>query len=485
MFDNLSEKLQRAFKNLRGQGKLSEENLQESLAEIRLALLEADVNFKVVKQLVANIRKKSLGQEVLTALSPAEHVLKIVRDELVRILGSSHTKLRRASIPPSVYLVVGLQGSGKTTSTGKLALWLSKQGRKPLLVSVDVHRPAAREQLAIVAGQIAQPVYRGTEAERTPLQLAVGALREAKQTGRDPVLVDTAGRLHLDQELMDELDQLKAKLSPVEILFVADAMTGQDAVKSAAEFHSRLNVSGVVLTKMDGDARGGAALSIRHVTGCPIKFLGVGEKPKAFEVFHPDRIVSRLLGMGDMLTLIEKVEEEIDQKQARAMHDRMLANQFTLEDFRKQLRQVKKLGSLQSLVEMLPSTGPFKQLQSADIDPKQLVRTEAIINSMTAKERANADILNGSRRKRIAAGSGTSVQQVNQLLKQYRQARDMMRGVVPSGMAAGRVATRRRKRSKRRRRRRHRRRSRSHRRRSRLFGLRGTAILGCRAAGAA
>ncbi len=478
MFDNLSEKLQRAFKNLRGQGKLSEENIQEGLKQIRLALLEADVNFRVVKQLVANIGRKALGQEVLTALSPAEQILRIVRDELVRILGSHQAKLRRASIPPSVYLVVGLQGSGKTTSAGKLALWLSKQGRKPLLVSVDVHRPAARDQLAIVAGQISQPVYRGAERETTPLQLAVGALREARQTGRDAVLVDTAGRLHLDQQLMDELEQLKAELSPAEILFVADAMTGQDAVKSAAEFHSRLDVSGVILSKMDGDARGGAALSIRHVTGCPIKFLGVGEKPKAFEVFHPERIVSRLLGMGDMLTLIEKVEQEIDQKQAREMQDRMLANQFTLEDFRKQLRQVKKLGSLQSLIDMLPSAGPFKQLQAADIDPKQLVRTEAIINSMTAKERANSDILNGSRRRRIATGSGTTVQQVNQLLKQYRQAREMVRGVLPGGVPAGRMATRRRKRSRRRKRGRG---PRSHRRRSRPARPGSMDIGGCRA----
>jgi signal recognition particle subunit SRP54 len=464
MFDNLSEKLQRAFKNLRGQGKLSQENIQDGLKEIRLALLEADVNFKVVKQLVANVGEKALGQEVLTALSPAEHVLKIVRDELVGILGSRQAKLRRASRPPSVYLVVGLQGSGKTTSAGKLALWLSRRGRKPLLVSVDVQRPAAREQLAIVAGQIAQPIYPGAEGETTPLQLAAGALREATQTGRDTVLVDTAGRLHLDHELMEELEQLKGQLSPVEILFVADAMTGQDAVRSAAEFHSRLAVSGVILTKMDGDARGGAALSIRHVTGCPIKFLGVGEKPKAFEVFHPDRIVSRLLGMGDMLTLIEKVEQEIDVKQAHEMQRRMLANQFTLEDFRKQLRQVKKLGSFQSLIEMLPSAGPFKQLQAADIDPKQIVRTEAIINSMTAKERTNADILNGSRRRRIAAGSGTTVQQVNQLLKQYRQARDMMRGLVPGGMVPGRAPARRRKRRRKRKRGRG---SRSHRRRSR------------------
>ena len=443
MFENLSEKLQRAFKNLRGQGKLSEEHVDEGLREIRLALLEADVHFKVVRQLVARIREKALGQEVLTALSPAEQILKIVRDELVELLGSTQARLKHGSIPPSVYFMVGLQGSGKTTSTGKLALWLSKQGRKPLLVSVDVHRPAAREQLAIVAGQIDQPVYRGSEADTTPVQLALGALREAKQTGRDVVLVDTAGRLHLDNELMEELEQLKGRLGPSETLFVADAMTGQDAVKSAAEFHGRIALTGVVLTKMDGDARGGAALSIRQVTGCPIKFLGLGEKPSAFEVFHPDRIVSRLLGMGDMLSLIEKVEEEIDQKQALEMQERMLADRFTLEDFRKQLGQVRKMGSLKSIVDMLPSAGPFKQLQEADLDTKELSRTEAVINSMTAKERANDGLLNGSRRRRIAMGSGTTVQEVNHVLRQYRQARDMMRGLAPA--AAG---TRRRKKNR-------------------------------------
>ena len=438
MFDSLSEKLQRAFKDLRGQGKLSEENIQAGLAQIRLALLEADVNFKVVKQFISSVKEKALGQQVLTALAPSEQLLKIVRDELVAILGSDRERIRQAKTPPSIYLIVGLQGAGKTTSAGKLALWLSKQGRKPLLVSVDVQRPAAREQLAIVAGQIGQPVYRGAEGESDPLELAVGAMREARQAGRDAVLVDTAGRLHLDSELMAELELLKGRLAPSEILFVADAMTGQDAVRSAAEFHDRLALTGVVLSKMDGDARGGAALSIRQVTGCSIKFLGTGEKPSAFEAFHPDRIVSRLLGMGDMLTLIEKVEEEIDQKEAAAMQERMLSDRFTLDDFRGQLRQVRKLGSLQSIIDMLPSAGPFQALQQAEIDPKDLTRTEAIINSMTAKERANADILNGSRRRRVAAGSGTTVQQVNQLLKRYRQARDMMKGI-----AAGAPGTRR------------------------------------------
>lgn len=450
MFDSLSEKLQRAFKNLRGQGKLSQEHVQRGLTDIRNALLEADVNFKVVKQLTGKIKQKALGTEVLTSLSPAEQVLKIVRDELVEVLGTNQARLRRSSQPPSVYLIVGLQGSGKTTSTGKLALWLSKQGRRPLLVSVDIHRPAAREQLAIVARQVAQPVYPGQDGEATPLQLATGALREARQVGRDVVLVDTAGRLHLDDQLMEELEELKRELSPAEILFVADGMTGQDAVRSAAEFHDRLAVSGVILSKMDGDARGGAALSIRQVTGCPIKFLGTGEKPKAFEVFHPDRIVSRLLGMGDMLTFIEKVEQEVDEKKALEMEKRLLANRFSLEDFRQQLRQVKKMGSVQSIIDMLPTGGPFKRMPAPEVDPKKLVRTEAIINSMTAKERANADILNGSRRRRIANGSGTTVQQVNEVIKEFRNARDMARGMLQGGPGG----TRRRKKKGRRRKRR-------------------------------
>ncbi|MDE0104688.1 MAG: signal recognition particle protein [Bryobacterales bacterium] len=433
MFESLSERLQRTFKHLRGQGKLSEQNVQDGLREIRVAMLEADVSFPIVKQFIASVRKKALGQKVLTSFSPTEQLFKIVRDELVAVLGTGTARLRRASRPPSVVLMVGLQGSGKTTSTGKLALWLSKQRRTPLMVSVDVHRPAAREQLAIIAGQIGQPIYRGGEGESTPLQLALGALRDARQTGRDTVLVDTAGRLHLDDQLMGELEELKAKLAPAEILFVADAMTGQDAVRSAAEFHDRLAVTGVVLTKLDGDARGGAALSIRRATGCPIKFIGTGEKPRALEVFHPDRIVSRLLGMGDMLTLIEKFEREVDEKQAREMERRMRTDQFTMEDFRKQIRQVTKVGSLRSMLDMLPSGGPFQQLRNAEIDPKEISRTEAIINSMTAKERSNVDLLNGSRRRRIAAGSGTTVQQVNQVVKKFRMTRDMLRGAVHGG----------------------------------------------------
>jgi signal recognition particle subunit SRP54 len=429
VFENLTEKLQRVFKDLRGEGKLTEQNIQDALKEIRLALLEADVNFKVVKQLVENIRHQALGQEVLTAFSPTEQVVKIVKDELIRILGSTESKLRYANTPPTVYLIVGLQGSGKTTSTGKLALWLSKNGHRPLMVSVDVYRPAAREQLRVVASQVNLPIYAGKDSEKTPLELSKGAKREAIESGRDVVLVDTAGRLHIDDELMAELEQLKGEFDPMEILFVADAMTGQDAVKSAEQFHQRLGITGVVLTKMDGDARGGAALSIRQVTGRPVKFVGVGEKASAFELFYPERVVSRILGMGDMLSFIEKVEETIDEKQALEMHEKMLDNDFTLEDFRQQLRQIKKLGPLESILGMLPQMGPFKQLQDVKVDPKELDRVEAIINSMTMRERGNFQIINGSRRRRIARGSGTSVQQVNQLLKQYRQARQMMRSL--------------------------------------------------------
>ena len=427
MFDNLSEKLQRVFKSLRGEGRLSAENMEAALREIRLALLEADVNFKVVKQLIENIKVKAMGEEVLTALSPSQQVVKIVQEELVKILGSHESKLRFANEPPSVFLIVGLQGSGKTTSTGKLARWLSRNGHSPAMVSVDVYRPAAREQLKVIAKQVGQPVYEGAPEERTPLELARGARRESAQTGRDVVLVDTAGRLHIDEDLMTELQQLKAELNPVEILFVADAMTGQDAVKSASEFHQRLGITGVILTKMDGDARGGAALSIRHVTGQPLKFVGVGEKPDALEPFHPDRAANRILGMGDILSLIEKAGQEIDQKKAVEMQRKLIENDFTLDDFRDQMRQVSKLGSLGSLLDMMPKVGMLKDLKNVKVDEKEIHRVVAIIDSMTPRERANHMIVNGSRRRRIAKGSGTTVQDVNQLLKQYSQARKMMK----------------------------------------------------------
>jgi signal recognition particle subunit SRP54 len=429
MFDNLSDKLQRVFKNLRGEGKLSAANMETALREIRMALLEADVNFKVVKQLIENIKQKAMGEEVLTALSPAQQVVKIVHEELVKILGSHESRLRFANEPPSVFLMVGLQGSGKTTSTGKLARWLSRNGHRPMMVSVDVYRPAAREQLKVIARDVGQALYEGAPEEKTPLDLAASARRESTQTGRDVLLVDTAGRLHIDDQLMNELQELKSLLNPVEILFVADAMTGQDAVKSADEFHKRLGITGVILTKMDGDARGGAALSIRHVTGQPLKFVGVGEKFDALEPFHPDRAANRILGMGDVLSLIEKASQEIDQKKAVEMQRKLIENEFTLEDFRDQMRQLKKMGSLGSLLDMMPKVGMLRELKDVKVDEKEIGRVVAIIDSMTPRERDNHMIINGSRRRRIARGSGTSVQDVNQLLKQYAQARKMMKSL--------------------------------------------------------
>ena len=430
MFDNLTDKLQRVFKNLRGEGKLTAENMEAALREIRMALLEADVHFRVVKQLIGNIREKAMGEEVLTALSPTQQVVKIVHDELVKILGSHQSKLRFANDPPTVILIVGLQGSGKTTSTGKLARWLSKNGHNPIVVSADVYRPAARKQLSVIAKGIKLPIYEGDPETNDPLELARSARTEAVQTGRDTVLIDTAGRLHIDDELMGELSKIKETLSPTEILFVADAMTGQDAVKSADEFHKRLGITGVILTKMDGDARGGAALSIRTVTGQPLKFVGVGEKFDALEAFHPDRVASRILGMGDVMSLIEKVEEHIDQREAEKMQRKLLDNDFSLEDFRDQLRQIRKLGPLESVLGMMPEIGPLKGLKDVQVDEKEITRVVAIVDSMTLKERRNHMIINGSRRRRIAKGSGTTVQQVNQLLKQYAQARKMMKSLT-------------------------------------------------------
>ena len=438
MFENLSDKLQRVFKNLRGEGKLTAENMEAALKEIRVALLEADVHFKVVKDLMAGVKEKAMGQDVLASLSPAQQVVKIVRDELLRILGTHQSKLRLANEPPSVVMIVGLQGSGKTTSTAKLARLLAKGGNRPMAVSVDIYRPAARKQLEVLAKGLQVPLYTGTEEEASkPVELARSARREAVTSNRDVLLVDTAGRLHIDEELMTELQQLKELLNPVEILFVADAMTGQDAVKSADEFHKRLGITGVILTKMDGDARGGAALSIRTVTGQPLKFIGLGEKPDAFEYFHPDRAVSRILGMGDVLSLIEKVEQTIDQKDAEKMQRKLLDDEFTLEDFRDQLKQVRKLGSITDLLAMMPQVGPLaKELKNQKVDEKEFTRIVAIIDSMTAAERANHMIISGSRRRRIAMGSGTSVQDVNNLLKQYTMARKMMKSMTSNMFGA-------------------------------------------------
>jgi signal recognition particle subunit SRP54 len=440
MFENLQERLQKTFKSLRGQAVLSDENMQETLRELRLALLEADVNFKVVKQFIDQVQAKAVGQQVLAALSPGEQVIKIVRDELIEILGKDAVRMKFASQPPSVVLMAGLQGSGKTTTSGKLGHWFKNGGHRPLLVSVDVYRPAAREQLKVVANAIKAQIYEGQVSEAntaTVERLAKEARREAINSGCDVLIVDTAGRLHIDDQLMEEMQSLKRLLNPQEILFVADAMTGQDAVRSADEFHKKLSLTGIVLTKMDGDARGGAALSIRQVTGAPIKFIGVGEKYDALEPFHPDRIVSRILGMGDILSLIERAEQTVDKKKAQDIAARALSGDgFSLEDFRDQLRQVRKMGSLQSLMGMLPSIGPFAGLQKhADkIDEKQINHVEAIINSMTAYERNHHDVINGSRRKRIARGSGRTVQEVNNLLRQYAQMRKMFKQMGKGNM---------------------------------------------------
>jgi signal recognition particle subunit SRP54 len=388
------------------------------------------------------VKQKAMGEEVLSALSPGQQVVKIVRDELVHMLGTQQTKLHFNNEPPSVILIVGLQGSGKTTSAGKLARFLTKEGHKPQLVSVDVYRPAARQQLSILAKQVQVPVYEGVAEETKPLDLAKSARREAVQTGRDILLVDTAGRLHIDEELMQELQQLKETLAPTEILFVADAMTGQDAVKTADEFHKRLGITGIILTKMDGDARGGAALSIRSITGQPLKFVGTGERTEALEAFHPDRIASRILGMGDVLSLIERVEQNIDQKQAEKMQEKLLTgDDFTLEDFRDQMKQIRKLGPLENILKMLPGMGNLQdQLKDTKVDEKDLNRIVAIIDSMTPHERRNHMIINGSRRRRVAKGSGTSVQEVNSLLKQYAQTRKMMNSLTGGGFLGKKLA---------------------------------------------
>ncbi|MBB5064499.1 signal recognition particle protein [Granulicella mallensis] len=441
MFENLSEKLQRSFKTLRGQGTLTDENINDALREIRLALLESDVNLNVAKDLIEHIRTKALGSQVATSLSPAEQIVKIVRDELVEVLGRDTARFKFASQPPTVILMAGLQGSGKTTTSGKLAQWLKKGGHRPMLVSVDVYRPAAREQLKVVAQSINAQIYEGDtkgEAAGTPLveRLAREARREAANYGCDILIVDTAGRLGIDEALMEEMALLKKQLNPSEILFVADAMTGQDAVNSAKAFNDKLTITGSILTKMDGDSRGGAALSIRQITGQPVKFLGTGEKSDAFEPFHPDRIVGRILGMGDIATLLERADEKLDKSKAEAFAKKALSGDgFSLEDFREQLRQIKKLGSMQSILKMLPSVGPFAGMQqaAANVDESQFTRVESIINSMTNKERQNSSIINGSRRKRIAMGAGVQVSEVNNLLKQHAQMSKMFKTMGTGG----------------------------------------------------
>jgi signal recognition particle subunit SRP54 len=426
MFENLTEKLQRTFKNLRGQGKLTEEHLDAALVEIREALLEGDVNVGVADDLLKNIREKSIGTEVMMQLSPDQQVVKTVRDELTTLLGK-HAKPLFASKPPSVWMIVGLQGSGKTTTTGKLAKWLALHGHRPLVVSTDVYRPAAREQLSQVAKAVGTAIWQGTGTNK-PIEIVKGAIKEAKLSASDVILVDTAGRLHIDDSLMEELSTLKKELNPSEILFIADAMIGQDAVRSAGEFHKRLGLTGVILTKLDGDARGGAALSIGKVTGAPVKFVGLGEKYDALEGFYPERIVSRVLGMGDIMSLIERAEQAVDKKAAAELERKLRTEGFTLEDFRDQLKQIRKMGPLEQLVDMLPKVGPLQALpKDAKVDESKLKQVEAIINSMTHQERRDHNVIDGKRRKRIAKGSGTTVQDVNQVIKQYMQMRQMMK----------------------------------------------------------
>jgi signal recognition particle subunit SRP54 len=422
MFDNLQDKLDRTFKTLRGEASLNEWHIDNALKEIRVALLEADVHFKVVKDFTNRVREKAVGQDVLTAFSPAQQVTKIVRDELQSLLGGNEVGLALVG-SPAVIMMVGLQGSGKTTTSGKLALHLRTKGRRPLLVPCDVYRPAAIDQLRIVANNVKVPFLEIGDS-RDPVAIANRAISEAKTLLYDTVILDTAGRLHIDDELMNELATIKRDTRPSEILFVADAMTGQDAVKSAKEFDDRIGVTGIVLTKLDGDARGGAALSIKSVVNRPIKLVGVGEKYADLDVFYPDRMASRILGMGDVLSLIEKVEAEVDKKEAARLAERVAKDKFTLEDLRSQLQQVKKMGPMSQIVKMLPGAG---KINEEDIDESQIVRMQAILDSMTKKERDFPQIINGHRKKRIAKGSGTSVQEINRLLKNYLQMKKMMK----------------------------------------------------------
>ncbi len=434
MFDALSDKLKKVLKDLRGESRLTPEHLDLAMREIRIALLEADVNFKVVKDFVERVKTQAVGQEVLDQLSPGQQVVKVVHDEMVSMLGGTSSRLLFTSRRPNSVMIVGLQGSGKTTSTGKLSRWLYKnQNRNPLLLSVDVYRPAARAQLAVIGKALNIPVFAG-EGMDDPLELVKAARTYCEQVGFDTLMIDTAGRLHIDDTLMEELQRIKSEMQPVETLFVADAMTGQDAVKSAKEFHDKVGITGVILTKMDGDTRGGAALSIKEVIGEPIKFVGTGEKYDALEPFYPERIVSRILGMGDVLSLIEKVQEEVDEEKAQKLQEKLEQNSFTLEDFRDQLGQMKKLGSLESILSMLPGD-MFKGMpkmtpEMSEQMEGELKRTEAIINSMTMKERENHLIITQSRRRRIAAGSGTKTKDVDNLLKQYVEMKMMMQQLM-------------------------------------------------------
>ena len=436
MFDSLSNRLQDVFKTLRGETRLTPENVEAALREIRLALLEADVNFKVVKAFVDRVRDRAMGQDVLKSLSPSQQVVKIVRDELVALFGDAQGGLKPTSKRPRVILLLGLQGAGKTTTAGKLAKWLAKQGKHSLLVSTDVKRPAAIQQLAVVGQKAGTGVrVHDPAGQMDPVARAKSAVAEATNLGYDNVIVDSAGRLHIDDDLMTELEAIRDTTSASDLLYVADAMTGQDAIKSAGEFNRRLGVTGVVLSKLDGDARGGAALSVVAVVGVPIAFIGSGERLEDLEQFHADRVVSRMLGMGDVLSLIERAEQSIDVEDAQRLEEKVRNNEFTLEDFRDQLQAIKKMGPLEQIIGMLPGMGNLKQLAQNKPDDKQIGRVEAIISSMTPDERRRSDIINGSRRKRIARGSGTSVEEVNRLLKQFAQMRKMLKAM--GGLAGG------------------------------------------------
>lgn len=424
-FEGLSDRLQDILKKLRGKGKINEDDVKNAMREVRMALLEADVNFKVVKDFTNKVRERAVGQEVLQSLTPGQQIVKIVHDEMTELMGGSESKLLFSSRPPTVIMTVGLQGAGKTTTVAKLAKNLIKSGRRPLLAACDIYRPAAIKQLQVLGEQVGVPVF--SMGQENPVNIAKGAVEYSKTNNRDVIILDTAGRLHINEELMDELIQIKTAMEPEEILLVVDAMTGQDAVNIAGSFNEKLGLTGLVLTKLDGDTRGGAALSVKAVTGCPIKFVGVGEKIDALETFFPDRMASRILGMGDILSLVEKAQATFDEKKAKEMERKIRSQEFTLEDFLEQMQQVKSMGPLEDLLGMIPGMGKQLKGMKGELDEKELLHIEAIIQSMTVAERRDPSILNGSRKKRIARGSGTRVQEVNRLLKQFDETRKMMK----------------------------------------------------------
>ncbi len=432
IFEGLAEKLQNTFSKLKSKGKLNEKDVIAAMREVKMALLEADVNFKVVKDFIGRVKERAVGDEVLESLTPGQHVIKIVKDELTHIMGDTQSKINFSNKPPTIIMMAGLQGAGKTTTCGKLAKLLKKQGKRPLLVACDIYRPAAINQLETVGKQVEVPVFSMGDKEK-PVTIAKESILHAEKHGNDVVIIDTAGRLHIDSNLMNELKEIDELVHPHEKLLVLDSMTGQDAVNVAKEFNETIEINGVILTKLDGDTRGGAALSIRGVTDKPIKFVGMGEKLDELEAFHPDRMASRILGMGDMLSLIEKAESSFDQKKAREMEEKLRTQQFTFDDFLDQLEQIRNMGPIGDMLNMLPGV-PSKQMKNLNVDEKELNHIQAIIQSMTRDERTNPGIINGSRRKRIARGSGTSVQQVNKLIKQFEQTRKMMKQFSGAGM---------------------------------------------------